>query len=152
MNKIIWGTDDQEALNEAMARWMVAQIWGPDSKKTMGNCRCFGVMRNEKLIAVQCFHNWEPDTGVIEFSGAATDPRWLSPAVLKEMFDYPFRVLGCQLLVTRNSINNKRLHRQLKSYGFEHVVIPRLAGRNEDQVIWTLTDDAWKAGKFYKEE
>src|SRR5690606_2224075 len=79
--------------------------------------------------------------GAIEVSGAADTPRWLTKKVLWEMFAYPFEHLGCQIVVMRVSTENTRLHRILTAYGFECYRIPRLRGRHEDELIFTLTDD-----------
>ena len=66
------------------------------------------------------------------------------------MFAYPFEHLGCQMTVTRNSARNRRLHRQLSAYGFQSFLVPRLRGRAEDEMIWTLTDDEWRANGFHR--
>jgi RimJ/RimL family protein N-acetyltransferase len=55
------------------------------------------------------------------------------------------------MVMTRNSADNKRLHRQLARYGFTRWDVPRLFGRDEDGVFWTLTDDAWRANNFHSE-
>lgn len=105
---------------------------------------------NGDLAAAWVWHNWQPDAGVIEFSGASTTPRWMTRAILQNLFAYAFETCGAQMIATRNSATNTRLHRQLKRYGFSRFDIPRLFGRDEDGVVWTLTDDAWRAGDFFK--
>lgn len=110
-----------------------------------------GVFDDETLIAVVLYNNYQPEAGVIEFHGAGSTPRWLTRPVLNAMFSYPIDEIGCQNVVTRNSAHNKRLHRILKSIGFEHVTIPRLRGRDEAECIFWLTDDAWKSSRFHKE-
>jgi hypothetical protein len=115
-----------------------------------------GVFDEKTLIAVILYNNYQPEAGVIEFHGAATDKRWLNRKTLWEMFSYPFVTLGCQLVVTRNSERNEMwngrgLHRLLKAYGFEDYRIPRLRGRDEDEIIFTLTDDDWRLNGFHKE-
>lgn len=69
--------------------------------------------------------------------------------ILHELFAYAFETVGCQMIVTRNSATNTRLHKQLTDFGFARIEFPRLFGRNEDGVCWYLTDDAWKQSKFY---
>lgn len=104
------------------------------------------------LVAGWVWHNWDPSAGTIEFSGAALTPRWMTKAILHKLFAYAFETAGCQMIVTRNSEFNTRLHRQLKRFGFDRFDIPRLFGRDEGGVVWSLTDDQWRAGEFYLKE
>ena len=115
-----------------------------------GECRAIGVLNADGLlIGGMVFHHYWPEAGTIEFSGAALTPKWLTPHILDRMFSYAFDIAGVQLLITRNSGTNKRLHRQLAAYGFERFDIPRMFGRDEDGVFWTLTEEAFRAGKFH---
>lgn len=114
-----------------------------------------GVLDGDGLIAVMLFNNYHPQEGVIEIHGAATDKRWLNRITLKAMFSFPFEQLGCQLVVMRVSERNgmwngRGIHRFLKAYGFKDYRIPRLRGRDEDEIIYTLTDDDWRANGFHK--
>nr|DAF83398.1 MAG TPA: hypothetical protein [Caudoviricetes sp.]DAK00527.1 MAG TPA: hypothetical protein [Caudoviricetes sp.] len=144
-----WGHD------RTVAAWVARQI--PGCARGFGNCRALGVADGAKLVAGVVYHNWEPEHGVIELSGAATTPRWLTRPVLWTMFSYPFAGIGCQMAVMRVSARNQQwngrgLPRLLKAYGFENHTIPRLYGRDEDGQIFTLTDDAWRANGFHKKE
>jgi RimJ/RimL family protein N-acetyltransferase len=148
---IVWAGGSNADLRNAMIEWMCEQIW-PGEEKTVNNATCMGVLEGGKPMAVIAYHDYNPDAGVIELSGAATSRRWLSRRSLNEMLAYPFEQADCQMIVTRNSAQprQKHLHRILKSCGFKSYLIPRLAGRNEDQFIWTLTQEDWQASKFYK--
>lgn len=106
------------------------------------------VLDGDRLIAGIVYNNWYPEAGVIEFHGASTTPRWLTRPVLRAMFSYPFDQIGCQLVLTRSSERNDRLHRQLHSLGFESTLIPRLRGRDEGERVCWLTDDAWRSNGF----
>ena len=107
-----------------------------------------GVRNTEgALVAGWIWHQWNRHCGLIEFSGAADTPKWMTRAILHELFAYGFSV--AQMLVTRNGADNKRLHRQLAAFGFRRYDIERLFGRDSDGVVWTLTDDDWKASRFY---
>lgn len=146
MIRTLWANDSTPELNGALSQWCAARI---------GLQRGFvppyvtmGVFNGENLIAVILYNNFQPEAGVVEFHGAGVTPRWLTRPVLREMFAYPFEQLGCQMVVTRNSARNRRLHRMLKSYGFHDFYIPRLRGRDEDEVIWTLTEEDWRANGF----
>lgn len=146
MIRPVWADSSKPELNEALANWCAVQIGLPRGLEKP--CICMGVFDDQDLIAVIAYNNYSPEAGVIEFHGASTTPRWLTRAVLQEMFDYPFKQLGCQMVVTRNSEKNTRLHRVLKAYGFKHVTIPRLRGRDEAECVWWLTDEQWRDNKF----
>lgn len=114
-----------------------------------GECRAIGVIDSQGILkAGWVWHHWWPEAETIEFSGASVDPRWMTKAILHELFDYAFNKVGCQMVLTRNSATNTRLHRQLARYGFDRFDIPRLFGRDEDGVIWTLTREKWEGSDF----
>lgn len=113
-----------------------------------GPCSTMGVFDGEDLTAVMVYHNYDRRSGVIEISGAASSKVWLKRHVLREMFAVPFQNMGCQMVVMRVSTKDKALGRMLTAYGFSSYVIPRLRGRNEDDVIFTLTDTVWMNNKF----
>lgn len=142
----LWAGGDKASLNDALAAWCARHIGLP--RPFAGPYVTLGVFNDDTLIAVVVFNDWNPEAGVIEFHGAGISPRWLARHVLREMFAYPFKTLGCQMVVTRNSARNTRLHRQLAAYGFQRFPIPRLRGRDEGEIIWTLTDDDWRANGF----
>lgn len=128
-----------------MSRWAADIIW-PGGGKSFGECVCLGVLEKGKAIACIVYHNFDPDAGIIEFSGAATSKRWLTRDVLQEMFDYPFARCGLQMVVTQNSAreHQSHLHRMLNRVGFRSHLIERLRGKDEDGYVWTLTDDDWR--------
>lgn len=146
---IVWGGSGNAEINRALAEWCAVQIGLPrpfeEPYTTMG------VFDGEKLVAVMLYNNFQPEAGVIEMHGAGIAPRWLTRPVLRAMFEYPFVQLGCQNLVMRVSERNRRLKRILTAYGFDHVTIPRLRGRDEGENIYWLTDDVWRANGFHKE-
>ena len=133
--------------DELVAGFVCKLIKGMD--RGFDNYKAIGFLDNQnRLVAGMVYHNWHPEAGVIEMSGAATTPKWLTKPVLNLIFDYPFRVCGCQMAVMNVSEHNKRLHRQLHAAGFKSHTIPRLRGRDEDGILFTLTDTDWYAGKF----
>lgn len=149
MNQIVWGGASNPEVNKALGDWCAAQIGQP--RPFQEPYVTMGVFRGRELIAVILYNNYQPEAGVIEFHGAGTTPRWLSRPVLKAMFEYPFEQLGCQMVVTRNSERHTRLLRILTAYGFDHVLIPRLRGREEGERIFWLTEEMWRANGFHKE-
>jgi RimJ/RimL family protein N-acetyltransferase len=132
--------------NEAVAAWVAAHIPGCDNGFT--NPTAIGVIEDERLIGGTVFTNYVREAGIIEMSSAGTDPRWLSPRMLRAIFSYPFDQLGCQLVVMRVAENNKRMVRIAQKFGFTGHLIPRLCGRDEGQWVFTLTDDAWRQHRF----
>lgn len=115
----------------------------------MGNLmNAFGTYEGDKLLGGVVFHNYYPDAGVIEMSAAAVDPRWLTRKMIRAMFGYIFDVIGCQMAVLRVSANNSVMLNIGKRFGFQSILIPRLRGRNEDEVILTYTDDQWRESRF----
>lgn len=147
--KVLWGGSGNSDINRSLATWCAAQIGLPrpfeEPYTTMG------VFDDSQLVAVILYNNFQPEAGVIEIHGAGISPRWLTRPVLRGMFEYPFMQLGCQNVIMRVSDRDRRLLRILKAYGFKHVTIPRLRGRDEGERIFWLTDDAWKANGFHKE-
>lgn len=113
--------------------------------------KAIGVLDGEKLIAGMVYHNWAPEAGVMELSGASIDRRWLQRPILHAIFDYPFTDVGCQMVVMRVSELNTSLHRILRGLQFDEYRIPRLRGRDEDEIIFTLTVENWQSHqKFTK--
>lgn len=136
---------------DLLSRWVADLIW-PGKGRDFGNCQGMVVIEDGQAIAGMIYHNYEPQSGVIEISGAGTSKRWLTRETLRVMFAYPFKECGCQAVVMRVASHDKPLHRMLKAYGFDHYVLPRLRGRNEDENVFILTDDAWRSNKFNRRE
>jgi RimJ/RimL family protein N-acetyltransferase len=140
--QIIWGGASAPDVNAGIAEFVALSV--PGCERGFGPCATMGVVRGGVLIAGIVYHNWSPETGVIEISGAATDSRWMTRQTLRAMFSYPFDEIGCQMVVARHSEHNARLRRMWRAVGSSEFVIPRLMGRNEAMVVTTLTDDAWR--------
>lgn len=136
-----WIGSERPDLNAAVGAWCADQIgFSRDFQKPFVS---LAVMDGENLIAALIYNNWNPETEVIEMHGAATDKRWMTRPVLIDMFAYPFDQVGAQMLIMRISEHNKTI-RRLTAYGFREYVIPRLRGRNEAEVICTITEDDWR--------
>ena len=148
MIRAAWADDTR--INAALCAWCAALIWPGEGQSFEDTARAMGVWDGNKVIAVAVFHDWSPKAGVIEISAAAIDRRWLTRPILRAMFGYIFETCGCQMAVMRTTAHERGAHmkRIFTAYGFEHVRIPRLYGRHEDGLVFTLTDDAWRANKF----
>lgn len=143
-----WVWPDDGPFNDALAQWCAERIW-PGQGRRLSGYRCMGVYDGQELVAVVVYHNWDRHSGVIEISGASTTPRWLTRKVLTEMYEAPFARLGCQMVVQRNSAENHRLNSILERLGFTGHCIPRLRGRDEDEIIYTLTREAWEGNGYH---
>jgi len=116
-----------------------------------GKCAAIGVIDEDgKLIGGLVYHNWDPEAGVVEISGAATSPRWLTRETIRHMYQFPFHQLGCQMVVQRTPADDERLLYQLARYGYKFVDFPRMFGRNRDGVICRLTYEDWCENKHNK--
>ena len=114
-----------------------------------GPCTAFGVVDGGgRLVAGIVYHNWCPEAGVIELSAASTTKRWLTRDVLRAIFNYPFDQLKCQMVVTRQPPEPDAIRRIWKACGATEHVIPRLRGRDQAEVIITLTDNAWASNRI----
>jgi hypothetical protein len=113
--------------------------------------KTIGVIDEEgRLIAGLVYHNYDPQAGTIEISGAATNSRWLSRETIKRMYQYPFHTCGCQMIAQRTPADSERLLGQLAEYGYTFIKFPRLFGRHRDGVICTLTYEDWCDNRFNK--
>jgi len=127
----------------------VAQLI-PHCQRGFGaNIMTIGVVEGGLLIAGIVYHNWDPEAGIIEISGAALPGHyWLTRETLKRMFQYPFHYLDCQMVVQRTPADDVKLLHVLSRYGYTFIPFPRLFGRDRDGVICHLTREAWQANKF----
>lgn len=122
----------------------------PHCRRGFGNCRTIGVVDDAReLIAGIVYHNYDPEAGVIEISGAALPGRhWLSRRTLRRMFEYPFLGCHCQMVVQRTPADDERLLGVLAKYDYAFIPMPRLFGRDRDGVICMLTREAWESNRF----
>lgn len=131
--------------NKVVADFVSNKIWGHN--EGFEKYCTMGVFDSSKLIAGIVYHNYHPDDGVIEYSAASISKKWLTRPVLRAMFSLSFDILNCQICVFRTSSKNDVMLRINRSMGFSEYVIPRLRGRNENEHVFTLTDDQWQNHK-----
>lgn len=125
---------------------LIPELHGRPLAKTS---KAIGVINADgQLIAGMVYHNWDPESGTIEMSGAATDPKWLSVETLRRVYQYPYLQLGCQLTYMRVSAENDRLLRQLAAFNYSFIRMPRMLGRDRDAVLCQLTYEAWADNKI----
>lgn len=144
-----YGPQTNPEANEIIGDFVSTVIWG--EKGQIERYCSMAVIDDGQLIAGTLYHNWHESSGVIELSSASLSKKWLTRRVIRAMFWLPFERLGCQLVVLRVSELNKNMCGIARSFGFSEVYIPRLRGRDEGEVIFSYTDDQWRASKYYRE-
>lgn len=123
----------------------------PHCHRGFGKCRTIGIINEDGvLIAGIVYNNYDPDAEVIELSGAAIDPRWLTRESIARMSRYPFLELGVQMVVQRTPMDNEPLLRQLAATNYTFIKVPRMFGRERDGVLCLLTYEDWVDNKFNK--
>lgn len=140
----VYGADD------LVADW-VAQLIPRCRERGFGACKAIGIVEGGMPIAGVVYHNWEPDAGIIEISGAALPGHyWCTRETIQRAYEYPFLQIGCQMVVQRNSAEDERLLRQLAALNYSFIRIPRMLGRDQDGVLCLLTYEDWLDNKFNK--
>ncbi|KQW62700.1 MULTISPECIES: GNAT family protein [unclassified Ensifer] len=143
----VWGGPRAPQVNEGLARFVAARL---GAERGFGPCATLGAIDGETLIAAVVFHNWQPEEGVIEMSAASDSKRWLTRPMINAMFNFCFEECGCQLVVLRVSERNFGMLDIARHFGFSETRIDRLRGRDEAEIIFTFTDDAWNAHRANK--
>lgn len=95
-----------------------------------------GVVRSGFLLGGVVFHNFKPEDGIIEMSGASSRADWLRPSTLRRLFSYPFVQLGCVNLITITGRKNMRARKIDEFLGFRLVGI--IHRRNEDAALYEM--------------
>lgn len=116
----------------------------PGCERGFHACQAIGFERDGDLVAGVVYHNWSPETGVIELSAGSIIRNWLTRERLLTIFDYPFAI-GCRLAIARTSERNERARRIWRSLGSDEFIIPALRGPHEAEIIFTLSADQWLA-------
>ena len=110
----------------------------------------YGVLKDGVPIGGVVYHDYKPQAGTIQYSGAATSRKWLAGPSLHYMFSRMFDELGCQMVLTGNSAENTGLHKQLARLGHKKHVIERGWCRDTDLFLWTLTKEQWLENDLMK--
>lgn len=135
---------------EAVERFISTKIYGHE-KRMYGDTAIVSVGADDLPKGAAVFQNYNAKHGTIEISAAAMSARWLSRAILAEMFGYAFDQLKCQAVVLLCDPDDKVMGRIASAYGFKRYDIPRLRGRDKAEAVFVLSDDDWRDNKFHKE-
>lgn len=140
---LVWGGPRAPEINAALSDFVAVRI---GAARGFGQCATLGQVDDSgRIVAAVVFHNWHPEEGVIEMSSASDSRRWLTRPMINAMFGFCFNECGCQLVVLRVSEHNAGMIAIARRFGFSETRIERLRGRDQAEIIFTLTDDAWKA-------
>lgn len=149
MTDYVWGGDSNPEVHNAISRWVSSHSFGtPDN--TWDGSTSYGVIKNGVPVGGMVFHDYKPQSGTIQYSGAAIDRTWLMGPSLHNAFSYMFDDLGCQMVLTGNSSENTGLHSLLKRTDHKLHVIERGWGPDTDLYLWTLTREQWLANPIMK--
>lgn len=129
--------------NRAVADFVSHIIWGEPGR--IEKYSTMAVVDDGVLIAGVVFHNWDEDAGVMELTAASASPRWLTTPIIQAMHQFPFDLIGAQMVMHRVRGDNERMIRIHRKFGCHEVVIRRGCGRDTDCHVFTLTDDQWRA-------
>ncbi|MBO6507982.1 MAG: N-acetyltransferase [Roseibium sp.] len=135
---------------DAVKAFVSAGLWG--RLRDFGECTSIGYANAEEgLVAGFVFHNYEPEYGSIELSGFSTRRDWATRDVVANIFGgYPFKQLGCRLLIGRHSEHNTRVRRIWKALGAEEVLIPQLRSDDESEAVAILKRDVFLKSRFMR--
>ena len=133
-------------MNRLVGDFISTGIWGKPGR--IERYSTMGVFAPDGLIAGSCFHNWQPDSGVLELSSYSRDRRWLTAPVVRAMMAFPFSEMGAQMVALRVSERNAVMVSIARRFGFTGHLIPRLRGRDEAEWVFTLTDDDWRSHRM----
>jgi RimJ/RimL family protein N-acetyltransferase len=113
-----------------------------------GPSSAIGFVEGGEIVAGVIYHNWHPEGGVIEISAASSQRKWLNRSRLSVIFGYPFDQIKCRMVVARIGEHNARARRIWRSLGAREYAIPELRSPHEAEIVYTLTADQWRSGKF----
>lgn len=123
----------------------------PGCERGFGNCATMGFKdASGNIEAGFVYHNWHPESGVIEISAGSLHRGWTTRDRIRAVFEYPFSQLGCRLVVARTSEDNRAVRRIMKALGAKEYAIPELRGPGEPEIILVLSSDAWRNSKIMR--
>ena len=121
----------------------------PGAERDFGPCKVLHIV-GDGVEAAVTFSDWSPENGTIEMGAYATSPRWVTRRVMRVLSDYAFGQVGVQAVLWRTSEKNKRVLSIAEKMGSEITRLRRGRGRNEDEMICALYDDAWRLKYGFK--
>lgn len=102
----------------------------------------FGILdeKDDTLVAGVTFYDHRGHS--VMMAGAATSARWaLRRDIMKEMFQFPFRELGCERMQSTVAVDNLRSRRFTEGIGFEQEGLLRRAYNGKDAILYGMLRD-----------
>ncbi|MFV0256598.1 hypothetical protein [Candidatus Liberibacter solanacearum] len=144
--EIIWGGTKTPAINQAIADFVAQRI--QHGSRGWDRFVSIGFLKNNILMAGVIYHNYCPQSHVIELSGASDSKRWLTRETLREIYGYPWNELKCQAVIHRVPDEDYPQHRMLTCLGAIRYRIPRLRGEHEAENIYVITYENWAKNRI----
>ncbi len=141
--RLIYGLDD------AAAAWVASRIAHVANADELRPYVAVGMANDDgQPVGGIVWHGWRPGYRGIELTAAATDPRWLTRSIVREVFAYPFLTLDCVRVTTFTPASNRRALKLNAKLGFQHEGVVRLGYGDEDAVIMGLLCEEWLVGRW----
>ncbi len=116
-------------------RWEIAHADGHSYE-------AIGFAKDGELVGGVVYYYF---TGLDIEATAAGLPGWLTPAHVKQIFDYPFIQLGCRRLTATVARRNKKSRRFVERLGFKLEGVRRKALKNgQDEMSYGLLKEECK--------
>jgi len=142
MIRLVYGAD-------ANVHDFVRSTYGRSDIEFQGSAT-IGVSDDGTLIAGVIFHDWQPSAGTIEMSIAARSARWMTRPVMAALAKYVIEGAKAQLVVMRTSESNTRACRIAEGLGFTAHRVPRLRGRDDAEMIYTMAAEDLAENPFMR--
>lgn len=133
-------------IDAIVAAWVAEELGKPVER--FGPCSAVGVVYQEQLVAGVVYNNYQRyvEGAVIEGSIAATNPKWATRKVLRDIFAYPFD----QMKVTRFHVICKKSNKHARKFvirlGFKMDGVARCLWEGKhDAVVYSMlpSENRW---------
>lgn len=115
--------------------------------RDFGPRRVLAITDGEKLRGGVVVHDWNPEAGTVEISGAAL-PGMQVRSAAREVARLVFGVMGCQAVILRTAETNTAARRLARAMGGQENIIPRLRGRAASEALIVITQEAWQSSRW----
>lgn len=123
--------------------WVAQQLPDITGAADFGPYTSLGIVRDGRIVAGVVYYDYRKTDMMMAV--AASDPRWLSRSMLREIFDYPFRQMNCQRVSAVIDRRNKRARKLVEGVGFRmEGVLRKALKHNRDAILYGMTKDECK--------
>lgn len=137
-----------DAEREVMIRWAVERVphvYG----RGVNECQSFAVLRDNAIIAVAIFSEWQPEARTIQVGGVADTPMWAKPDVIRTLLDYAFIMCGVNLLWAVTPSDLPRPQRFMEGVGARRDGILRHRfGWKRHAMVYSMTRHEWQRSRW----